>query len=206
MPGFLDRHRAARLMAEQGLDALVLAQPETITYATGAFPGVATYWRRAGAAFVVVPADADRAARRDRRRPPGEGLCARSPASPMCGPTASGSIPAHYPDIDPDLPRRSPRPAQYDLSASLGLLRDMLAERGIERPRRSRARLHPRGGLSRLHGAARHVGGLHAPRRAAARGEVADRDRASAQGGGVRPRGAPSSRRLDRSRAWTPRR
>jgi hypothetical protein len=31
VPGFLDRHLAARLMAEQGLDALVLAQPETIT-------------------------------------------------------------------------------------------------------------------------------------------------------------------------------
>jgi Xaa-Pro aminopeptidase len=53
--GFLDRSRAQRLMAEQGLDALVLAQPESIRYATGAFPGVATYWRRAGAAFVVVP-------------------------------------------------------------------------------------------------------------------------------------------------------
>ena len=55
--GFLDRSRAQRLMAEQGLDALVLAQPESIRYATGAFPGVATYWRRAGAAFVVVPQD-----------------------------------------------------------------------------------------------------------------------------------------------------
>ena len=41
MPGYLDRHRAARLMQEQGLSALVLAQPESITYATGAFPGVA---------------------------------------------------------------------------------------------------------------------------------------------------------------------
>ena len=45
-------------MAEQELDALVLAQPETIKYATGAFPGVATFWRRAGAAFVVVAGDA----------------------------------------------------------------------------------------------------------------------------------------------------
>ena len=44
-------------MSEQGLDALVLAQPESIKYATGAFPGVATFWRRAGAAFVVVPHD-----------------------------------------------------------------------------------------------------------------------------------------------------
>ena len=59
MPGFLDRHRATRLMQEAGLDAIVLSQPESIVYATGAFPGVATYWRRAGAAFVVVPADAN---------------------------------------------------------------------------------------------------------------------------------------------------
>ena len=45
-------------MLEQGLSALVLAQPESITYAAGAFPGVATNWRRAGAAFLVVPCDA----------------------------------------------------------------------------------------------------------------------------------------------------
>jgi hypothetical protein len=42
-------------MAEQGLDALVLAQPESFRYTTGAFPGVATFWRRVGAAFVIVP-------------------------------------------------------------------------------------------------------------------------------------------------------
>ena len=46
MPGYLDRRRAARLMQEQGLSALVLAQPESITHATGAFPGVASFWRR----------------------------------------------------------------------------------------------------------------------------------------------------------------
>jgi hypothetical protein len=38
-------------MAEQGLDALVLAQPESIKYATGAFPGVTTFWRRVGASI-----------------------------------------------------------------------------------------------------------------------------------------------------------
>ena len=57
MPGYLNRRRAAKLMQEQGLSALVLAQPESITYATGAFPGVASFWRRAGSAFAVVPAD-----------------------------------------------------------------------------------------------------------------------------------------------------
>ncbi len=58
MAGFLDRRRAQQLMQNEGLAALVLCQPESIVYATGAFPGVATYWRRAGAAFVIVPADA----------------------------------------------------------------------------------------------------------------------------------------------------
>ena len=56
--GFLNRQHANRLMLEQGLSALVLAQPESITYAAGAFPGVAANWRRAGAAFLVVPCDA----------------------------------------------------------------------------------------------------------------------------------------------------
>ena len=57
MTGFLDRSRASRLMAERELDAIVLIQPESIVYATGAHPGVATLWRRAGAAALLVPAD-----------------------------------------------------------------------------------------------------------------------------------------------------
>ncbi|MCA0400234.1 MAG: Xaa-Pro peptidase family protein [Proteobacteria bacterium] len=57
MKGFLDRNRASRMMADAGLDALVLMQPETLRWATGSFPGVATFWRRAGAAALVVPAD-----------------------------------------------------------------------------------------------------------------------------------------------------
>lgn len=117
-------------MQEQGLDALVLAQPESILYATGAFPGVATFWRRAGAAFVLVPADED------------------APLAAIVGDlqerafaTQSGiaDIRSHriwvetgtYPDPDPSRPVRSPRPAQYDLSNSLDLLRDVLGERGL---------------------------------------------------------------------------
>lgn len=45
-------------MQRKGLDGLVLIQPETILYATGARPGSATAWRRAGAAFLIVPANA----------------------------------------------------------------------------------------------------------------------------------------------------
>ncbi|CUX61670.1 Peptidase M24 [Agrobacterium genomosp. 5 str. CFBP 6626] len=54
----LNRHRAQTLMQRKGLDGLVLIQPETILYATGARPGSATAWRRAGAAFLIVPANA----------------------------------------------------------------------------------------------------------------------------------------------------
>jgi Xaa-Pro dipeptidase len=117
-------------MQEQGLDALVLAQPESILYAAGAFPGVATFWRRAGAAFVLVPADED------------------APLAAIVGDlqerafaTQSGiaDIRSHriwvetgtYPDPDPSRPVRSLRPAQYDLSNSLDLLRDVLGERGL---------------------------------------------------------------------------
>lgn len=53
----VDRHRAARLMAAAGLDGLVLTQPEAFAWATGATPGVASMWRRAGAAIAVIPAD-----------------------------------------------------------------------------------------------------------------------------------------------------
>lgn len=57
MAGYLDRGRASRLMQDAGFDALVLMQPETLRWATGSFPGVATLWRRAGAATLVVPCD-----------------------------------------------------------------------------------------------------------------------------------------------------
>lgn len=53
----LDRTRAARLMAQDGLDALILLSPESFRHATGAAPGVGTMWRRAGAVAVLVPAD-----------------------------------------------------------------------------------------------------------------------------------------------------
>lgn len=44
-------------MAAQRLDALLLAKPETFRWATGASPGVAAFFRRAGAALALVPAD-----------------------------------------------------------------------------------------------------------------------------------------------------
>jgi Xaa-Pro aminopeptidase len=53
----LDRHRAQALMRAAGLDALLFLSPEGFRYATGAEPGPAAMWRRAGAAAALVPAD-----------------------------------------------------------------------------------------------------------------------------------------------------
>jgi Xaa-Pro aminopeptidase len=52
----IQRDRAQRLMQQAGLDALVLAKPESYAWATGAPPGVASFFRRAGAALALVPA------------------------------------------------------------------------------------------------------------------------------------------------------
>ena len=55
----IDRHRAARLLREANLDALVMTQPENAAYALGTGAGLATGWRRAGAAMVLLPSDAE---------------------------------------------------------------------------------------------------------------------------------------------------
>lgn len=128
MPGFLDRHRASRLLTEAGLDALVLSQPETIQYAAGAFPGVATNWRRAGAAFVLVPADPSAKLAAIVGDLQAKSFAAQSGIADVRSHriwVESGAFP------DSDAPRRSPRPAQYDFGTTLGLLRDLLTERGL---------------------------------------------------------------------------
>ena len=132
-------------MRELGLDALVLAQPETLTYATGAFPGVAAFWRRAGAAFLVVPGDpqapltaivGDLQADSFRNQ---SGIAdVRSHRiwvetgnfDPALGDgDAAATLVRH--DLATGKQARHPRPAQYDLQASLGLLRDCLREHGL---------------------------------------------------------------------------
>lgn len=126
MPGFLDRHRASILMRERGLDALVLAQPESITYATGAFPGVATYWRRAGAAFVVVPADAS---------VPLAAIVGDLQAKAFATQSGIADVRSHRIWVeagsDPAAPVRTPRPAQFNLKHTVGLLREALGDRGL---------------------------------------------------------------------------
>lgn len=54
------RPRAQALMTAHGLDALVVAKPESYAWATGASPGVASFFRRAGSALALIPADAGR--------------------------------------------------------------------------------------------------------------------------------------------------
>ena len=164
--GFLDRANASRLMAEQGLDALVLAQPETLAYATGAFPGIATLWRRAGAAFLLVPGDADAAMTAIVGDLQAQSFKAQSriddvrghriwvetgeydPALGAAGDVAAALVAR---DLGAGKQPRTPRPAQFDPVASLGLLRDALAERGL---------LHARVGLELGFVAARDAGGF----------------------------------------------
>lgn len=148
--GFLDRRRAGRLMAEQGLDALVLAAPESITYATGAFPGVASFWRRAGAAFVVVPSDADAPLTAIVGDLQADAFRAQSGIAdvrthpiwvetgiydPPTDDRRDVSAILRDSDLARGKPERTARPGQYDLGKALELLRDALSERGLANAR-----------------------------------------------------------------------
>jgi hypothetical protein len=117
-------------MEREGMSALVLCQPESISYAAGAFPGVATFWRRAGAAFLIVPANASK---------PLTAIVGDLQATTFSAQSGIADVRSHriwvetgrHPPSDDELPKRSPRPAQYDLSDSLALLRDALVEKGL---------------------------------------------------------------------------
>lgn len=78
----LDRNRANRLMAEAGLDGLVLTKPEHVAYAIGTNPGVATMWRTGGGAVAIVPADPQR------------------PVTAIVGDLNAAAIAARAPDVD----------------------------------------------------------------------------------------------------------
>lgn len=131
-------------MSERGVDALVLAQPETIKYATGAFPGVATFWRRAGAAFVLVPQDGPMTAivgdlQREAFKQQSQIDDVRShriwvETGQFDGqPDIASALVAN--DAAKGKPHRLSRPAQYDVGTSVALLRDSLAEHGLLKAR-----------------------------------------------------------------------
>ena len=130
-------------MQENGIDALVLAQPETIRYAAGAFAGVASFWRRAGAAFVIVPGDAARplvaivgdlqaaafqeqSGIADVRTHP---LWVETTRFEGGSEGAAAAIVAR--DLREGRQARASRPAKYDRGIVFGLLRDVIGELGL---------------------------------------------------------------------------
>ena len=138
--GFLDRRRASALMREGGFDALVLAQPETLKWATGAFPGVATFWRRAGAAFLVIPENPDGAL---------TAIVGDLQASAFAGQSGIADVRSHPLWVETarfdasreggealiSLNGAKPRPGTFSLDRSLELLRDALEEKGLAKAR-----------------------------------------------------------------------
>ena len=143
MPGHVDRARAARLLAEAGLDALLVASPETFLWATGASAGVAASWRRLGPAMAVLPADP--------ARPVGAviaDLFAGGAEAAGCAPLKrlpiwpeAGSIRHLLPSEEDaatliarataDRPPGFARPGTFDRGQALALLRDVLATMGL---------------------------------------------------------------------------
>jgi Xaa-Pro aminopeptidase len=143
--GFVDRERASRLMQAAGVDALLLAGPESFAYATGAPAGVAASWRRLGPAMALLPADP--------ARPVG------AVVSDLFAAAAAGCEPLRVTPIWVDatsvaslLPSDEPagaliaradaargpgfrRPATFDRSDALILLREVAAAMGLSRAR-----------------------------------------------------------------------
>ena len=145
--GFVDRVRAARLMSDAGVDALLLVSQESFAYAAGAPAGVAANWRRLGPAIAVVPADP--------ARPVGavaSDLFAVPAAAAGCEPLRVAPIWVESSDIRPFLPSDEPagvliaradasrgpgfrRPATFDRSEALVLLREVVEAMGLTRAR-----------------------------------------------------------------------
>ncbi len=137
MAGHVDRARAYRLMAEAGVEALLVAAPESFRWATGAPAGVAMGWRRLGPAMAVIPADP--------AKPVG------AVASDLFAGAAAGCDPLRVLPIWPeacsimaslpseesaaalvarataDRPTGFARPGTFDRGQALALLRDVLA-------------------------------------------------------------------------------
>lgn len=147
MPGHVDRARAARLLAAAGLDALLVAAPETFLWATGAPAGVAMGWRRLGPAMAVVPADPALpvgAVVTDLFAAAAEQAgCAPLRAHPIWPEALSirhllpseGDAARLIAAATADRPAGFARPATFDRAAALGLLREVLAAMGLARAR-----------------------------------------------------------------------
>ncbi|GAB4187228.1 MAG: Xaa-Pro peptidase family protein [Thalassobaculales bacterium] len=143
---YLDRARAGRLMAEDGLDALVLLSPEGFAYATGVPGGPAFMWRRAGAATALVPADpglADAAVVYDLLAPRFRAASTIADVrqhpiwvetDDLTGLDHGSNDPAAILAENHRRAGRPPgfrRPTTFDAAACFAHLRDQLAERGL---------------------------------------------------------------------------
>lgn len=139
----IDRKRAERLLAATGLDGLVLLQPESFRYATGAAAGVATMWGRAGAAIALVPADPARRLGAVISDHAAGGLAGRSDAIDirthriwidsvkLTGHEAIGEI-----DIAYHAQKIvGARPETFDQDRCFGLLADLLTDFGLSQAR-----------------------------------------------------------------------
>ena len=150
MSADINRARAARIMGERGLDALLLAKPESFRWATGAPPGVAAFFRRAGAALAIVPADPGSAV---------GAVCTELFAAPTRAALGDGQVVTHSdwvetadirrwqkgPDNAAELVNRAheaagrrpgfERPAAYDATKAFAALGGMLRAKGLARAR-----------------------------------------------------------------------
>jgi Xaa-Pro aminopeptidase len=137
----IDRHHAGNLMREAGLDALVFFQPEAFRYAIGAPAGVATMWGRAGSAIALVPADAatslaavasDHAAGGIRKAAPQVDLRTHRIWIGMLDMTGAETV-EQINETYRRLGGGGARPETFDRTVCLGLLGDLLKERGLDR-------------------------------------------------------------------------
>ena len=142
MSDTIDRKRAQSLMEAAGLDALILFQPEHVSTAVGASPGVAALFRRAGAACALVPAD-----------PSTAGAAVMPDLAAGAARAAGVTVEIAYHRIWVDTATVQPhgsdeplsgilsaapqplRPANFDARAALGLLGEQLRARGLHRGR-----------------------------------------------------------------------
>lgn len=141
---FFDAQRAAELLKAVGADALLVTKPENFRYVTGAAPGFIASWRYAatqmallplaGASAIIVP---DIMATSVKANSPiadvrtfpvwTDGLSLRAYLESEGG---TAELMERAASDDATRPQFN-RPATYDKSAPLNLLKDILAERGL---------------------------------------------------------------------------
>ena len=132
-------------MQAAGVDALLVLQPENFQYVTGVGAGVAALFRRAGAALALIPADADAPAAAIVSDHALAGFKARSPIRDVRSHTIwvesiALDAPLQAGDLAPQVLRANraagraggfSRPETFSWDQVLGLLDDLLRERGL---------------------------------------------------------------------------